>query len=164
MADRKTFQVDDAQFKWRNFSGREEQFNRKGSRYGVIFLPTDVAEQMLADGWNVKQGQLSEEDEEAGADPRYHIQIAARFDPLPPNIWLVTKKNRIKLEEDELDAIDSADIKIVDVICNGSEWSVNGKTGIKAYIKTMFVTINEDPLEEKYKVHEPLNQQKSLEA
>jgi hypothetical protein len=29
-------------------------------------------------------------------------------------------------------------------------WDVNGKTGVKAYLKTLFVTIDEDALELKY--------------
>ena len=38
----------------------------------------------------------------------------------------------------------------MDLILNPYEWAVNGKTGVKAYLKSIFVTIQEDELERKY--------------
>jgi hypothetical protein len=46
--------------------------------------------------------------------------------------------------------LDYADIKTIDVMLNPYEWEVNGNTGVKAYLKTAFVTLNEDELELKY--------------
>jgi hypothetical protein len=46
--------------------------------------------------------------------------------------------------------LDWADIKSSDLICRAYEWDVNGKTGIKAYLQSLFVTIEEDYLDRKY--------------
>ena len=46
--------------------------------------------------------------------------------------------------------VDLADMKNVDVLINPFEWNVNGNTGVKAYLKSIFITLNEDELELKY--------------
>jgi hypothetical protein len=42
---------------------------------------------------------------------------------------------------------------MVDLICRGYQWVVGDKFGMKAYLQSMFVTIDEDPLELKYAIN-----------
>ena len=44
----KTFIVEDARIIFRNFSGKEGQYNREGDRNFAVVLPPDIAQQMLA--------------------------------------------------------------------------------------------------------------------
>jgi hypothetical protein len=50
--------------------------------------------------------------------------------------------------------LDWADIRTCDLIARAYEWTVNGKTGVKAYLQSMFITIEEDALERKYAIQD----------
>jgi hypothetical protein len=63
---------------------------------------------------------------------------------------LITSRGRTNLGEDAVEMLDWADILNVDLIVRPYEWNVNGKTGIKAYLQSIYVTIQEDALEQKY--------------
>jgi len=63
---------------------------------------------------------------------------------------MITSRGRTTLREDDVELLDWADIRIADLIVRPYEWAVNGKTGIKAYLQSIFVTIDEDALELKY--------------
>lgn len=146
----KTFMVEDARIIFRNFAGKEGQYNREGDRNFAVILDYDTAKEMLEDGWNVKY--LAARDE-GDADTPY-ISVGVNFKNRPPRVVLLTSSNRTHLGEDQVEVIDYADIKTVDLIARGYDWMVGDKSGTKAYLQSMFVTIEEDALERKYRIHE----------
>lgn len=146
MSEAKTFMVEDATIIFKNFEGKEDKYNRAGDRNFSVILTTDVAKAMESDGWNIKYLRAREEGEEQTP----YISVAVNFKNRPPRIMLITSAARTLVTEDIVDTLDYADISMIDLIARGYEWDVNGKRGVKAYLQSMFVTIEEDALELKY--------------
>ena len=141
--------IENAKIIFRNFSGRESKYNREGNRnFGVIIDDAELAQKLTDDGWNVRILAPRDDEEE----PRHYIQVAVSFKHIPPKVYLLT--GRVKrprpLDEETIHMIDCSDIINVDLTIRPYEWEVNNKSGIKAYLKTMYVTIEEDEFAEKY--------------
>lgn len=143
---RKNIAIADAQLFSRNFSGRPGPYNPEGQRNFCVFLSDDIAEQLLEDGWNVKQLQPRDENEQ----PRSYIQVKVSYKNIPPKVVLVTSKGKSILDESTVQLLDFAEIENVDVIISPSHWEMNGRTGTAAYLKSIYVTIAEDEFEAKY--------------
>lgn len=133
---------------FRNFSGREGQYNREGDRNFAVLLDEQVATKMAEDDWNVKWLRPRGEEEEES--PQAYLPVSVNFKGRPPRIVLITSRGRTHLDESTIEMLDWADIINVDLIVRPYAWSVNNKTGIKAYLQSLYVTIQEDPLEIKY--------------
>jgi hypothetical protein len=150
--------VEDARITFRNFTGRPGLYNSEGDRNFSLLLDKELALQMKADGWRVKQLKPRGEDEEGD----YHIKVTVKYDgKAPPRCVMRTSKNKTELGPDEVTLLDSADIKTVDLIINGW-WSDMAGGGYGAFLKTIYVTINEDALELKYADMEPLEESDTI--
>lgn len=133
---------------FRNFAGKEGQYNREGDRNFAVLIDEKTAEEMAADGWNVKWLKPREDAEDD--TPQAYLQVSLNFKGRPPRIAMITSRGRTNLDEHSVEMLDWADITNVDLIVRPYNWDVNGKTGIKAYLQSLFVTIEEDDLEKKY--------------
>jgi hypothetical protein len=138
--------IEDGRIIFRNFAGKEGPYNQEGYRNFCVLLDTPTAELMLKDGWNIKWLRAREE----GEPDQAYVQVSVSYKSKPPLVVLITSKGRTTLPEDMVEAMDWVDIGKVDLIISPYQWSVNGKSGVKAYLKSLFVTMAEDELMLKY--------------
>lgn len=139
--------VENARIIFRNFAGKEGKFNPAGKRSFCLLLDEETAERLSDQGWNVKTLAPRDPDD----DPQPYVQVAVQFGNYPPNIYLISGDKKTKLDEDTVSVLDYAEIENVDLIINPSRWEMSGKSGIKAYLKTLYVTIVENEFEKKYR-------------
>jgi len=130
--------IEGARIIFRNFSGRESRYNRAGDRNFCVFIDDpDTAQKLAKDGWNIRVMAPREEGDD------------------PPKIILVTRRSQTPLDEESVNTLDFADIRNADMIIRPYPWvtqegTPNEKRGVKAYLKTMYVVIEEDEFAEKY--------------
>jgi hypothetical protein len=150
MADSNNVVMEGVRIIFRNFAGKETEYNREGDRNFCVLLDDEIANAMAADDWNIKWLD-PREDADEGETPQAYLPVSVNFKKgRPPRIVLITSRNRNHLDEKEVEMLDWVDIQNVDLIIRPYHWNVNNKTGVKAYLQSLYITIEEDALEQKY--------------
>lgn len=137
--------IDNARVMFRNFAGAEGNFNPAGNRNFCVFLPDDIAQSMERDGWNIRWLTSNED-----RPPQAMVSVKLNYGNYPPNVVLVSDGKMSKLSEDNVNVLDFAEFEQVDLILRGYTWEVQGKTGIKAYLKEGYFVLVVDELAKKY--------------
>ncbi len=147
MSKKPVLNIENAQIIFRNFSGRETQYNPAGSRnFDILIEDEGYADQLEKDGWNIKRKERED------GSVRITLNVQVSYKVVPPKIVMITGHNKKQtlLDEESVECLDYAEILSADITVNPYEWSVANKSGIKAYLKTMYITIEEDEWAEKY--------------
>ena len=142
----KNIAIEGARILFRNFEGVEERFNRAGDRNFCVALTQEKADELSAEGWNVRVIEPKEDYD----DPLYYIKVSVQYKNVPPKVYLLTSRAKTLLNENTVGELDHIDIANADLIISPYHWEVNGKRGVKAYLKTAYITMEEDEFAYKY--------------
>lgn len=147
--------IENVEVIWPNLSGTKTDMNAEGDRNFNIVLTQQQADDLAADGWNVKCKKPREDDEEQVE--RCVLKITAKWKVRPPRIKMIGDKSRNEtmLTEDLVGVLDDVDIKTCDLTFTPYFWNLFKGTpkeaiGVSAYVKTMYVEIIEDELDLKW--------------
>jgi hypothetical protein len=136
-----------------NFSGEARKFNPEGNRNFNACLDDVKAKEMEAAGWNVRWLPPKNEDDSPQAVIKVNVKYERRdgTPTRPPQVVVITSKGKKPLDKSTISVLDWADIINADMIINPYHYvGTDGKEGISAYLKSLFVMIREDQLEMKY--------------
>lgn len=135
----------------RNFEGREERYNTAGRKNFTLLIDDPACiESLKHEGWNVNTRVY----DEGTTDERTigYLNVAVAFTNYPPKIVMITGNRKNELDEDSVAILDGSEIETVDMVIRPYHWEMkNGQSGVKAYLKTMYVTIREDEFADKYR-------------
>lgn len=154
MARNNNITIQEAKIVLRNFAGNPDKFTAQGDRNFCVLLDPESADAMLADGWNVKFFK-PKPDDDPNEPPQAYLRVKVSYKVRTPVIVVITKNTAGKLvrrnyNEDLVDLLDAVSIENVDLMISPYKWEVNGNEGIKAYLDSMYITINQNELEQKY--------------
>lgn len=145
--------IEDAELIFKNFQGRKGMYNQEGDRNFAIDLKDrpELAEQLAEAGLNVKLRKPWEGDEDDR--PRPYLAVKVNFDSkTPPVIKMVGSDTgkTTQLDEESVETLDFAEVDTVDLIINPYRWNFNDRSGIAAYLVSMYAKVIENPLDLKY--------------
>lgn len=138
--------LENARLIFRNFSGKQNQYNPTGQRNFSILLDEETGKKLKKDGWNVKW--LKPRDE--GDPDQAILPVKVKYGGKPPKICTITSSGMTVLDQFTIHTLDWASISFADILISPYNWEVGGRKGTAAYVKTMYVTLEEDELEKKY--------------
>lgn len=140
-------QIEDARIIYRNFAGAPSKFNREGDRNFAVIVPNqEIADELIANGWNVKIKPPREE----GEDPFMFMPVKVKFNNRGPAAYIKSGENVTRLNETTISVLDDIDIMSVDMDIRPYDWDVNGKQGRTAYLQAINVIQNVDRFGERY--------------
>ena len=151
---------------FKNFSGKKSDFNAEGDRnFGAVIMDPETVKYLVEDGIRVKT--LRPRPDDPDGQETYWMKVKVNFaSRQPPKIYLIkadpedpenqSKMTSVQLDEEtvnQLDWIHPSSILRIDMNIRFSRYPDRpGRPGgISNYLDALYVTVEDDPLERKYR-------------
>lgn len=147
--------IEGARIKFKNFAGEARQYNPAGQRNFVLCLPDDLAQQLQAEGWNVKwkPGRHPEDPDEAQLVVKVKYNESGDDHSRDPIAYLIQGRRKIALDGRTVATLDRLAPLNIDLVVRPYVWDINGNVGITAYLDEIYYTAVEG-LSSKYADYE----------
>ena len=134
--------IEDAKILFTNFAGSPTRYNSEGGkREFSVALPLNLVEDLERDGWNVKFRKNADGE----FDPeRPYLGVKVSYKFKAPAIWLIAAGRKKLMSEDTVGTLDNITIKTADVVIHPSVYDVRGQQGISAYVKELYVVMDDE--------------------
>lgn len=144
----------DVEMRWKNFSGKGDDFNPEGKRYFNIVLNEEWADYLKNVELSTKSGRVvkganvkTRVPSNGEGDPLYTLKVS--FGTYPPDeMWRVTSKGKMRLSMDNVGNLDREYIEKAKVMVTLSPYERPGNVGITAYCKKLIVWVKEDDFDQ----------------
>ena len=153
MAVKNKLNIMNARLIFKNFSGKESDYNVRGDRNTCVVLDDDQANELLAQGWPVKVKPPREGYEDEGNFCYMKVKVKFGDNPnLHPQIYRILNGKKVRLTEDTVGTLDYDTLTKVDMRIRPYNYPAKGGRGpgVSAYLETMYATVEDDPLAAMY--------------
>lgn len=147
--------LEGAIIKFKNFTGEQRQYNPAGQRNFVLLLPDELAQQLAAEGWNVKwkPGRHPEDPDEPQLTVKVKFKEPGDERGQDPIAYLIQGRRKLALDGRTMGILDRLAPLNIDLIVRPYVWDINGNVGITAYLDEIYYTAVEG-LSSKYADYE----------
>lgn len=134
--------IEGARIKFKNFAGEARQYNPAGQRNFVLCLPDELAQQLTAEGWNVKwkPGRHPEDPDEPQLTVKVKFKKPGDERGQDPIAYLIQGRRKLALDGRTVGILDRLAPLNIDLIVRPYVWDVNGNVGVTAYLDEIYYT------------------------
>lgn len=144
---RGVLEINGASICYKNFAGRQSQFNAPGDRNFCLIIPTkEMADALIERGWNVKEKPARDAYEE----PFRTLKVKVVCNENGPTAIFKSGRNNTKLDEDTIGMLDEVSLASVDLDIRPFDWTIGGRSGRTAYLKGIWAYHNQDRFAARY--------------
>lgn len=150
MAVKEKITIYNAKLCFKNFAGKQTEYNPAGARNFCVILDDELADQLIEKGWSIKRKPPREGYDDEGNFNTLKVNVKFSGSDRDPKVFRICNGEQVPLSERSIGSLDWDEIENVDLRIRPYNWEKGNRTGVSAYLESMYVTVVDDELARKY--------------
>jgi len=152
--------ISNARICFRNIAGKPTKFNPKGGvrDFAIVLDNYEDVQSLINMGFPVKY--FNKKDPADPDVPFLKVKVNFTYNDdgtelLRPHIYIIDQNKpgkRTLITPQTAEIVDQAEIAFCDIVIRPFSWTVNGNSGVAAYLDKMYVNLAVDEFEQKYEM------------